>query len=212
MSPRVIVFAKAPALGQVKTRLARDVGEARALELYRWCGAAVMDQLRDDRWQTWVTFTPSDQREATERWLGPCSRYIAQHEGDLGERLSALVDAAFAEGPGPVLLVGTDCVAVTAERIAEALRSLASHDAALGPAYDGGYYLLGLNRPLPLFEGLAWSTATVADDTRHRLRLAGATWAELPTERDLDEAADLVAVAHRPDAPSWVRVRLSQAP
>jgi len=208
----VIVFARAPVLGQVKTRLARDVGEARALELYRWCGATVMDQLRDDRWQRWVAFTPSELRDETERWLGPCHRWIAQREGDLGERLSAAVERAFSEGTGPVLLVGTDCLGVTAARVSEALQALASHDAVLGPAYDGGYYLLGLTRPLPVFDGVAWSTDAVADETRARLHLAGASWAELPTERDLDEAADLVAVAHRPDAPSWVRARLAQAP
>jgi rSAM/selenodomain-associated transferase 1 len=212
LSPRVIVFARAPVLGQVKTRLARGVGEARALELYRWCGATVMDQLRDERWQRWVAFTPSDLRDETERWLGPVDRWFAQREGDLGERLTAAVEAAFSEGDGPVLLVGTDCLGVTAERVAEALRALSTHDAVLGPAYDGGYYLLGLTRPLPVFDGVAWSTDAVADETRARLRLAGASWAELPTERDLDEAADLVAIAHRPDAPSWVRVRLSQAP
>ena len=212
MSPRVIVFARAPVLGQVKTRLARVVGEARALELYRWCGATLMDQLRDDRWQRWVAFTPSDLRDETERWLGPCHRWIAQRQGDLGERLTAARESAFSEGDGPVLLVGTDCLGVTAERVAEALRALATHDAVLGPAYDGGYYLLGLNRPLPVFDGVAWSTDAVAEETRERLRLAGASWAELPTERDLDEAADLVAIAHRPDAPSWVRVGLAQAP
>ena len=205
MTPRVIVFAKAPVLGQVKTRLARGIGEARALELYRWCGATTLAQLRDERWQRWVAFTPPGQRAVTEGWLGPADRWIAQCDGDLGARLAAAVAAAFAAGDGPVLLVGTDCVAVTAERVAEALRLLATHDAVLGPAYDGGYYLLGLTRPRAVFDGIPWSTGTVADDTRARLRRAGATWAELPAERDLDEAADLVALSARADAPAWAR-------
>lgn len=208
MTARVIVFARAPVLGQVKTRLARDVGDARALELYRWSGAAVMAQLRDASCERWVAYTPADRRAETERWLGPADRWIAQRDGDLGARLAAAVDAAFAEGDGPVLLVGTDCLAVTAERVAEALAALATHDATLGPAYDGGYYLLGLARPLAVFDAVAWSTPAVADDTRARLRLAGATWAELPTGRDLDEAADLVAIADRADAPTWVHGRV----
>lgn len=209
LTPRVILFARSPVEGRVKTRLARDVGEARALELYRWCGAAIAAQLRDDRWQCWVAHTPSDQRAETEEWLGPADRWIAQRDGDLGARLAGAVQDAFAEGDGPVLLVGTDCPAVTAERVAEALRELTTHDAVLGPAYDGGYYLLGLRRPLAVFDEVAWSTETVADETRARLRRERATWVELPTERDLDEAGDLVALAHRADAPAWVHVRIA---
>ncbi len=205
MRPRVVVFARAPVAGQVKTRLAREIGDARALELYRWCAATVLAQLRDPRWALWVAFTPADHRPLTEAALGPADRWIAQPDGDLGVRLAAAVAAAFAEGGGPVLLVGTDCVALTAGRVAEALAQLATHDAVLGPAHDGGYYLLGLARPLPLFEGVAWSTATVASDTREGLRRAGATWAELPPEQDLDEVADLASLADRSDAPAWAR-------
>ena len=211
MTPRVIVFARAPARGLVKTRLARDVGDDRALALYRWCGAVVMAQLRDPRWLRWVAFTPADGRAATEAWLGPADRYLAQPDGDLGARLAAATAAAFADGDGPVLLVGADCPALTAGRVAEAAAALATHDAVLGPAYDGGYYLLGLARPLAVFEGVPWSTAAVADETRERLRAAGATWRELPTERDIDEVGDLVALADRADAPEWVRVRTESA-
>lgn len=205
MMPRVIVFARAPVAGQVKTRLARAIGDDRALDLYRWCAATVLAQLRDPRWALWVAFTPPDQQPLTEAALGPADRWVAQPEGDLGVRLAAAAATAFAEGDDPVLLVGTDCVALTAERVAEAIAHLATRDAVLGPAHDGGYYLLGLARPLPLFERVAWSTGTVANDTREGLRRAGATWAELPPEQDLDEVADLTALADRPDAPAWTR-------
>jgi uncharacterized protein len=202
---RVIVFAKAPVAGHVKTRLARSVGGARALELYRWLGATVIAQLRDPRWELWVAFTPSAERGHVEAWLGPADRWTPQPDGDLGERLAAAVSAAFAAGDGPVLLVGTDCLALTAERVAEALSALATHDAALGPARDGGYYLLGMTRALAVFDGVAWSTSAVAEHTRARLREAGATWVELQTEVDVDEAADLDSVGDRDDAPAWER-------
>ncbi|TAK30174.1 MAG: glycosyltransferase [Myxococcaceae bacterium] len=205
LRPRVILFAKAPVAGQVKTRLAATVGEPRALELYWWSGATVVAQLRDPRWDLWIAFTPADQRPLVEGWLGPVDRWLAQPDGDLGTRLAAAAESAFADGAGPALLVGADCLALTSYRVAEALELLATHDAALGPAYDGGYYLLGLARALPVFDGLAWSTGTVANDTRDRLRAVGATWAELPTERDIDEADDLDAIADRVDAPAWVR-------
>lgn len=205
MKPRVIVFAKAPQRGAVKTRLARDIGAARALALYRWCAATVLAQLRDPAWELWVAFTPADQRPLTEAALGPADRWIAQPDGDLGARLAALTRLAFAEGDAPVALVGTDCVALTAARVSAALAALATHDAALGPALDGGYYFLGLARELAVFDGVAWSSPTVADDTRARLRAAGARWAELPVERDLDERDDLASLADRADAPAWAR-------
>jgi rSAM/selenodomain-associated transferase 1 len=205
VTPRVIVFARAPAPGRVKTRLARDVGDARALELYRWSGAAVMSQLRAARCERWVSFTPRDERAAVESWLGPADRWMPQPDGDLGVRLAAAVDEAFAADDRPVLLVGTDCLAVTPARVDEAVAALETHDAALGPAYDGGYYLLGLARPLRLFDGVAWGTGAVANETRDRLRRGAARWVELPPERDLDTVDDLAAAAHRPDAPPWVR-------
>lgn len=205
--PAVIVVARAPERGRVKTRLARDIGPDRALDLYVWSGARVVRAITitPRAWDVHVTFTPADAREAVAAWLPPVDDLFAQPEGDLGERLQHAVTGTFARGHTAVLLVGTDCVAVTAERVREALDALGTHDAVLGAASDGGYYLLGMKRPLDVFHGIAWSTDTVADATRARLRDAGARWAELPVETDMDTADDLASLRDVTDAPAWVR-------
>lgn len=195
---RVVVFARAPELGRVKTRLARDLGDARALSLYRWLGATVLSSLTADPARPYaltVRVTPPDACDDVRAWVPGADAYEPQGDGDLGARLARAVDDAFAAGDRAVVLVGTDCVAVTDARVREALAALASHDAALGPARDGGYYLLALARTLPVFEAVPWSTERVAEETRARLRAAGARWAELPVETDIDTAADLDALA-----------------
>ncbi len=205
--PAVIVFARAPERGRVKTRLAKDIGPDRALDLHRWSGARVVRAITvaPRSWDVHVTFTPADAREAVRAWLPPVDDLFTQPEGDLGERIVHAVTRTFARGHEAVLLVGTDCIAVTAERVREALDALGTHDAVLGAASDGGYYLLGMKRPLDLFQGIAWSTDAVVDATRARLRDAGASWRELPVETDVDTADDLVSLCGVADAPAWVR-------
>jgi rSAM/selenodomain-associated transferase 1 len=201
---RVVVFARAPEPGRVKTRLARDLGDARACALYRWLGATVVGSLVSDPARPYdvaVRVTPSDACDAVRAWVPGADAYEPQGEGDLGERLARAAREAFAAGCAAVVLVGTDCVAVTDARVREALRALDGADAAIGPARDGGYYLLALARPLPAFDDVPWSTERVAAVTRARLDAAGARVAELPVETDIDTADDLAALGAYPDAP-----------
>jgi rSAM/selenodomain-associated transferase 1 len=203
---RVAVFARAPEPGKVKTRLARDVGDARACALYRWLGARVVASLTADGSRPYdvaVRVTPSGACDAVRAWVPGADAYEPQGEGDLGERLARATSEGFEAGYGAVVLVGTDCLAVTDGRVREALRALEGHDAALGPARDGGYYLLALGRSLPVFEGVPWSTARVAEVTRGRVRDAGASLAELAVETDIDTVDDLDALRGHPDAPGW---------
>ena len=209
--PAVVVFARSPERGRVKTRLAKDVGLDRALDLHVWSGArgvrAVTATPRT--WDVYVTFTPAGACEAVTAWLPRVDDLFAQPDGDLGARIQHAVTYTFARGHSAVVLVGTDCIAVTAERVREALGALATHDAVLGAASDGGYYLVGMNRPLDVFHDIAWSTDTVADATRARLRDVGARWAELPVETDVDTVGDLVSLRDVTDAPAWVRETLT---
>lgn len=209
--PAVVVFARSPERGRVKTRLAKDVGLDRALDLHLWSGARVVRAITATprAWDVHVTFTPAGACEAVTAWLPPVDDLFAQPDGDLGERIQHAVTRTFARGHSAALLVGTDCIAVTAERVREALGALATHDAVLGAASDGGYYLFGMNRPLDVFHDIAWSTDTVADATRARLRDVGARWAELPVETDVDTVGDLVSLRDVTDAPAWVRETLT---
>ena len=111
-----------------------------------------------------------------------------QPDGDLGARMLA----AATEAGGPVLVIGTDCPALTVGQLHDMAEVLRGYDAALIPAEDGGYVLIGLRRPQPvLFSEIAWGTATVADETRWLLSAHGLTWRELPALWDVDKPEDL---------------------
>ena len=194
----VIVMCKAPRAGEVKTRLAGLLSERGAAELAACffadvCAAAlsVADELI-------VAYAPSDGRAPLEELLreddAPRVRWFEQQGRDLGERLTAAIERAFDAGFGPVVVLGTDSPTLPAAYVARALDALACEeaDAALCPADDGGYYLVGLARPAPeLFRGVEWSTPrayaqTAANAARLRLRLL-----ELPLWYDVDTPADL---------------------
>ncbi len=195
---RVVVFARAPLPGQVKTRLAATIGPAAACEVYRRLGETVVRALASApprRYELCIAFTPEPEGSLVRAWLPWADAWIPQCAGDLGARLAFEVERAFSDGCDAVVLVGTDCLAVDSERVGAALDALEDRDAVLGPAQDGGYYLLALRRPLAVFEGVPWSTERVADVTRERLRDLGARWRELAIERDVDTAEDLDALA-----------------
>ncbi len=194
MTPTVLIFLKAPVAGAVKTRLARAMGDGRALAIYRWLAERQLAAIPVG-WSVEVHFAPGDAAGAVEMraWLGEAEgrTFWPQCEGDLGVRLRAATASAFARGAEAVFLIGGDCPALDAARFTAAARALEGADGVLGPARDGGYYLLGLRAPrLELFEGIAWSTSQVAEQTRVRARRAGLELAELETLADVDTAED----------------------
>ncbi len=188
----VLVFAKAPRPGTVKTRLASRVGYEAATDIYRRMGRLVIDQLSDARADIAVCYTPVGAEEDVRAWLGDApGRYWAQPDGDLGRRMKQMFDRAF-EVADRVVVVGTDAPSVDADTIHRALEALDSADVVLGPAADGGYYLMALCAPNPaLFDDIAWSTDTVLRDTAARARASGARVTYLEVESDVDTAEDL---------------------
>lgn len=201
----VVVFARAPERGRVKTRLAAEIGDDLALALYDWLARRVVRGLAAPgrSWDLRVAATPDVASVA--HWLPEADAVFPQRGEDLGARMEAALTDALSEGYARVVIVGTDCAAVDAARVREALAALSRAPAVMGPAEDGGYYLLGATRALPAFRGVAWSTGVVAAQTRARLAAAGIAWTELPTERDIDVRADLVALDGLPDAPAPLR-------
>ena len=204
----VVVFARAPVAGAVKTRLARHVGDARALELYRWLGARVMAGLvlTPRSYRLRVAFTPDDAQQAVQAWLPGADDYVAQAAGDLGARMAAAIAGGIAGGFERVVIVGTDCLAVDAARLTAAL-SLLRGDApcVLGPALDGGYYLIGATVPdLPVFLDMSWGTDSVLATTLARLRASGIRFKKLPVEQDIDTVDDLEALVGVDGAPPWL--------
>ncbi len=185
------IFAKEPIPGRVKTRLARHIGAERAAQVY----AHLLDYTRTvadalagaDR----IVFY-ADAPPAVHPFAGAAYRVGQQLGGDLGARMHGAFAECAAAGYERVVLIGSDCRALTTDLLATAFRQLDTHDAVLGPATDGGYYLIGLRAPQPtLFADVTWSTAQVLPQTRARLAAAHLTHAELITLSDVDEPVDL---------------------
>ncbi len=189
---RLLVFARAPRPGAVKTRLARTLGDGRAAEIYRRMGRLVVDRVAPAPARLAVCHSPDDAGEEVREWLGsPPAEYWPQGSGDLGGRMSRMFDRAF-EGSERVVVIGTDAPAVGAETIRRALEALDSADVVLGPASDGGYYLIGLRRPRPgLFTDINWGTGSVLEETIARAWSLRLDVTCLEVESDIDTAADL---------------------
>ncbi|NNF27647.1 MAG: DUF2064 domain-containing protein [Gemmatimonadetes bacterium] len=188
----VAVFAKAPRVGHVKTRLAAGIGEDGALRVYRRLLETIVSEAHAFGARTVICYDPEDGRSELARFLGvEAARFRYQGDGDLGRRMDRMLSRALGEG-GPAVVIGTDIPGLDREVLRRAFRALAEADVVLGPSLDGGYYLLGLNRPAPeLFTGMAWSEATVLDETRTRARRTGRTVMELEPLRDVDRPDDL---------------------
>jgi rSAM/selenodomain-associated transferase 2/rSAM/selenodomain-associated transferase 1 len=195
--PRVLqVFAKAPQPGSVKTRLAAAIGADAATAAYRELVERTLVVAAEarrrgvvDAVEVWCS--PDTSHPAFAGWAAKAHATLrAQASGDLGARMRAALEEALARGALP-LLVGTDCPGLDASYLARASLALDSHDAVFGLAEDGGYVLVALTRPLPLFDAIAWSTPAVMAETRRALAATGARWQELPALWDVDTAADL---------------------
>lgn len=187
--PRLMIFLKAPRAGVVKTRLARTLGHTGAVRIYRLLADRQLRNLPRE-WEVEIRFTPDEAAAEMRAWLGPRWIFVPQGEGDLGARLARGFDDAFSRGGGPVLAIGGDCPDLDAATLRDAAQRLLAADVVLGPAVDGGYYLIGLRRSAPtLFTTIAWSSPAVLAETRARAADAGLSCALLTPKEDIDDAA-----------------------
>ena len=193
----VLLFLKAPRPGLVKTRLAGSVGPHGAAELQRAFAADLLEWLAALRGvERRIVFAPADGREDCARLLptgaGGRFRWEPQVPGDLGARLSAAFSSAFEGGAGRVIALGADAPLLGPGIVRRAFRTLARRDSVLGPARDGGYYLVGLRREEPrIFEGIPWSTPAVLEETLRRIEVARLSGELLPPMGDVDTGPDL---------------------
>ena len=196
-SARLVVFAKAPQAGKVKTRLIPALGAQGASALAQRMLTHVLQQaLQSNAGPVELCMSPPCDPAWENVAIPAAVLRTAQGEGDLGERMARAIRRVTAEVGVPVLLMGSDCPALTAAVLHEAARQLQTHDALLIPVADGGYVLIGLKSPCPtLFSQMPWSTASVAAETLSRMAALGLSVWRGPLLHDIDEPADL---AHLP--------------
>ncbi len=189
----LLVFVKEPSPGEVKTRLAQAIGAKAAAELYRLLTEEVLRRTAPagSEYRRLLFFAPPQASPAMASWL-PGETLVEQVEGDIGARMAAAFEEAFRRGAQRALLIGTDVPGLSRELLIEGFASLEDHDLVLGPAQDGGYYLVGLGRPQPaLFRSVAWSTPSVLATTVERAGALGLSVRLLETLGDVDTVADL---------------------
>jgi len=186
----LIIFYRNPFKGRVKTRLAANVGDEKALDVFRRLAGhtrQITEALASDK----IVFY-SDSIDLMDMW--PNARYLKtlQQGSDLGARMKNAFTSAFESGYESVCIIGTDCYELTTRIILQAFDALTSHDVVIGPAVDGGYYLLGMRKLYPqLFDGKEWSTETVCERTVSDIRSLGLKYFQLQTLRDVDTEGDL---------------------
>ena len=165
---RLIVFGRWPKPGKTKTRLIPALGALGAAEAQRRMTVRILQTARQwagggDR-EIEVCYEHVSWRQM-RRWLGRGLGFRRQLTGDLGSRMGSALTAAFDEGCRRAVLIGTDSPSITHKMLEEAFDHLGSNDLVLGPAHDGGYWLVGMKRPLPIFKGITWSTGSVLTQT-----------------------------------------------
>ena len=200
---RIIVFAKAPQPGLAKTRLIPALGAQGAAALAKQMLAYTLEQaIKAQLGGVELCMSPGSTDPLWANIAIPngtaCS---AQGDGDLGQRMARAVERTCVSQAENIILVGTDCPALTAAQLTEAAQRLANHDVVILPASDGGYVLIGLQAPCPeIFANMPWSTSVVTELTFERLMKLGLRVWQGPTLHDIDEPADLV---HLDDLPGF---------
>jgi len=195
-----LFFVKYPEPGKVKTRLAASIGPDKAAELYGNFVLDLLGKLESTRLRFKICFYPEQKRELLMGWLGDGHDYMAQKGGDLGERMVTAFLEAFAGGHRRVILVGSDFPDLPQSFLEESLGALNTHDAVIGPAMDGGYYLIGFMKEAfchQAFEGMPWGTEGVFRQTLSILKAHRKRVYILPVWNDIDTLEDLRQLTER---------------
>ena len=190
MKAALIIFLKYPELGRSKTRLAKDIGNENALKVYIELlehTQLISKQLKIDKYLFYDKVTANKMP-----WGDDIYHTAYQIESDLGGRMQNAFEQLFLKGYDRVVIIGSDCYELTQEIIEQAFELLNTSDAVIGPAKDGGYYLLGLRKLIPqLFSDVAWSTDEVFSATVKTLENLNISYSTTPILSDIDTIEDL---------------------
>lgn len=187
----LFVFTRNLELGKVKTRLAAGIGDQNALEIYTFLLKHTNKVITSINAQKRVLY--SEQVVEEDLWSAPNSEKKLQSEGDLGQKMRKAFEQGFNDGYEKVVIIGSDLYDLEAKDIEEAFRQMDEHDVVIGPAQDGGYYLLGLKKiPEGIFENKKWGTDTVLKATLKDLGQLNYTL--LKEKNDIDTIEDLEGI------------------
>jgi hypothetical protein len=191
----LIVFVKYPAPGTVKLRLAQHIGLEAATKIYRQIAETVVNNTAPQEaadYAVEICFDPKDDKHLVRTWLTSKAQFSAQKGVDLGERMRNAFTYAFESGCKQVILIGSDCPDISRQIIQQGFAQLQHKDIVIGPAYDGGYYLIGLRQQRDdIFQDIEWGTEKVFHQTCDKIKAAGLSVSLLPTLRDVDRVEDL---------------------
>ena len=209
MSGRIVVFGREPRAGRVKTRLAEAIGGAAAAAVYAFLLEHALAVARATCYELRLSLADAPSRG----WVPPFGiEHDLQSSGDLGERMAHAFRLAFDDGADRVLLIGSDIAHLRRGHLERAFAALAERPVVLGPAADGGYWLVGQRRPgTDLFSGVPWSSPDTAAVTRRRLAAQGVRWTEIATLHDVDAVDDLRRALDDPRVDAALRRRLRAA-
>ncbi|MBL6446939.1 TIGR04282 family arsenosugar biosynthesis glycosyltransferase [Fulvivirga sp. 29W222] len=190
MSRLLIIFVKNPEVGKVKTRLAKTIGEEAALAVYLKLLTRThktVDSVACDKAIYYSGYVDSE-----DNWDNHSYQKHLQKGENLGQRMENAICESFSMGYNSVCLIGSDIYGLTSGIINNAFTQLATHDVVVGPAEDGGYYLIGMNRPHhEIFQLSQWSTSGVLRETLELIKAEGLTFVETQLLKDIDHAEDL---------------------
>lgn len=197
---RLVIFTRFPEPGKTKTRLIPELGAESAAKLQRTLTeytVALAERFAADRSvQIEVRYDGAD-RTAVSDWLGPQLSFTRQGDGDLGDRMGRAFQDAFREGLDRVVIIGTDCPQITPAILSQSFESLRMHEIVVGPAADGGYYLIGMKREAvskavpALFNDMPWGSSSVMKETLHRAKNSDIDLDELEILHDVDRPEDI---------------------
>lgn len=203
----IVMFIRAPQKGKVKTRLSRDVGPETALDLYKTFTEDMLQTITMAGVAASVHYHPHESRSAVADWLGPSFDYQAQRGEDLGQRMENAFCKSFEAGYRRVLLVGSDLPDLPVSVFHDAFAHLKTHDAVIGPATDGGYYLIGFSSETffpEIFLQVSWGSRRVLAQTHGRFSQSGLSVYLLPKWCDIDDLNDLKAFQEKHAMPPFL--------
>lgn len=209
-SRAIIIMTRYPEPGRVKTRLIPALGDAGACLLHRKMVEHTMATVRD-----FILVFPADifvffhggSEKLMASWLGDEAAYLPQAAGSLGDKMKDAFLAVFNRGYETAMMMGTDCPAIDSPLLSQAFSFMDQADMVVGPAADGGYYLLGLKQVYdPLFKGISWGTVVVLTQTLLAARNENLKVSRLPELRDIDRPEDLVNLKDLPAFTSYCTV------